>query len=179
MPPPAGVPVKRGRGRPRKNPDAPVLKRPVGRPRKVPLEDNETSPERKKSKNASNNPSFAKQGKATKRASSDDANHKILKKKQKQVAIDPGEDTDREVEELTATGKGGRRKGKALRIPPAFPDKDPYDFDAMPSSDLQALPDLRLKRKRRKSKGFDFELESRRKKKKKKKPSTPEDRYVV
>ena len=52
-------------------------------------------------------------------------------------------------------------------FPPAFPEKDPYDFDTLSTSDFEPLPDLRQRRKRRKSKGFAFELEMRKKKKKK------------
>ncbi len=112
----------------------------------------------------------------TKRAASGRMKNKVAAKRRKNnVEEDSG---DSEVEEITskAAKSGKEKKAKRMVIPPAFPEKDPYDFDALSQSDFEPLPDLRQKRKRRKSKGYNFELESRGKKKKKAKPTTPEDR---
>ena len=194
-PPQETQPQKKGRGRPRKI--VPTTKRPVGRPRKnksleVPKtneiqndnksEESESgSPKRKKyklSQNDQNGSPTRSTSRSNSKKSTEKVNNKVQNKKKRSAGTED-EDIDSEIEEINKRAEGKTKSKKKVRkmlIPPAFPDKDPYEFDALSISDFEPLPDLRMKRKRRKSKGFDFELESRRKKKKKKKPSTPEDR---
>ncbi len=74
------------------------------------------------------------------------------------------------VKKTNTTKQSFRPNRERTVFPPAFPEKDPYDFDTLSTSDFEPLPDLRQRRKRRKSKGFAFELETRKKKKKKPTP---------
>ena len=188
--------LKRPVGRPRKNKTFEIPKTPANRIRDNSEESESGSPKRKKLKSAeesasptrssvrnSNNiedksPTRSCTKKHNTQYSSEKFYNKVQNKKNKR-GLTGDDDTDSEVEEITKktrTDGKKKKKTKSIMIPPAFPEKDPYDFDALSVSDFEPLPDLRTKRKRRKSRGFDFELESRRKKKKKKKPSTPEDR---
>ncbi len=180
------IPQKKGRGRPRKYPQqqqpAPG-KRPVGRPRKdanlgAKPSSNSGSPQRKKAKLGDRNSSVSPT-RSGKQKGSGNVGKKDKANKGEKTNNCVVEEVDDEVEEITNNAEKTTKKKrvrKLLAIPPAFPEKDPYDFDALSISDFKPLPDLGQKRKRRKSKGFDFELESRRKKKKKKKPATPEER---
>ena len=183
---------KRPVGRPRKN-------RTIEIPKTVEIQNEEKSdgsecgsPKRKKSKSAASDESGSPTRSSSRKGTNEEkspirssskrtaekVNNKVQNKKKRFVVMDD-EDADSEVEEINKRAEDKSKNKKKVRkmlIPPAFPEKDPYDFDALSVSDFEPLPDLRMKRKRRKSKGFDFELETRRKKKKKKKPSTPEDR---